>query len=114
MDDEYGTLFQLESAGGKLQVVQEATYRLRGSWVLRDLARATGSNDFATSSGATVPFRRPSDSSSLRAEDDLGDAWSEAWRRQQRPCARAEGTIARGNDLARYLDGSLAAIGIGG
>lgn len=55
------------------------TYRLGGSSVFRDLAFATGSNDFTASVGV-VGLNEPADSSSLRSSerDRAGaGAWSE-------------------------------------
>lgn len=43
-------------------------------------------------------------------EEGLEAALSLALRRKHRAWGRADGAKARGNDLARYLDGSLAAI----
>lgn len=72
---------------------------------------AIGSNDFAVASESVVEVRELADSSSLRSAGAAFDeAWSETLRRKQKPCGRAVGTNARGNDLARYLDDSLAAI----
>lgn len=86
------------------------THRLRGSGVFRDFALAIGSNDFTTSSGTGVASEL-ADSSSFRSPaGDLDAASSLALRRKQTLWERAEGRIARGNDLIRYLDGSLAAI----
>lgn len=86
------------------------TYRLRGSCFLRPLVLAIGSKDFSTSSDGTALVREPADSRSLTSTCALDDALSETLRRQQKPLGMAEGAKARGNDLARYLDGSLAAI----
>lgn len=56
------------------------TYRLRGSWILRDLALATGSNDFTTSSG-TDAVKEDASSSSSWSDSRLAGASSEALRR---------------------------------
>lgn len=85
---------------------EQQTHRLRGNWPLRDFALAVGSNDFNTSSGTAVANELDSSSSA----GDLDAASSLALRRKQTLCGRADGRIARGNDLVRYLDGSLAAI----
>jgi hypothetical protein len=78
------------------------------------LAFEAGSNDFTVDSGMdTADVNAPEDSSSFRsAAGDLDEAWLEAFRHQQENWGRAEGTKARGNDRARYLDDSLAAIGV--
>lgn len=83
------------------------TYRLRGSLVLRDLACATGSKDFAASSDTGVVKE---DAVSSSSERRLAGASSEALRRPRKAWGRAEGMNARGNARARYLDCSLAAI----
>jgi hypothetical protein len=83
------------------------TYRLRGSLVLRDLACATGSKDFAASSDTGVVKE---DAVSSSSERRLAGASSEALRRPRKAWRRFEGMNARGNARARYLDCSLAVI----
>ena len=94
----------------------QTTYRLLGSWFFRDLAVFIGSNDFTISSDTGV-LKELSVSSSLSWSDDDGDGFavasSLALRRQHTAWGRTEGTRARGNDLARYLDDSETAILLG-
>lgn len=71
-------------------------------------------NDFTTSSGTGVAKELAGSSSLMWSDDGLEAALSLALRRKHRVWGRAEGAKARGNDLARYLDGSLAAILGGG
>lgn len=91
----------------------QTTYRLLGSWFFRDLAVFIGSNDFTISSDTGV-LKELSVSSSFSWSDDDGDGFavasSLALRRQHTAWGRTEGTRARGNDLARYLDDSETAI----
>lgn len=74
---------------------------------MRPLACLTGSKFFADDS--VVAVRPPADSRSFRSA--AGDL-DEALRHHPSVWRRADGTRARGNDLARYLDDSLAAIGM--
>lgn len=83
------------------------TYRPRGSFVLRALACAAGSKDFAASSETDVVKE---DAVSSSSERRLAGASSEALRRPRKAWGRAEGMKARGNARAKYLDCSLAAI----
>lgn len=86
------------------------TYRERGSWALRPLARVTGSNDFAIASDTGVVKDDAVSSSSSWSDKRLDGASSEALRRPKKACARVEGTNALGTARARYLDDSLTAI----
>jgi len=83
------------------------TYRLRGSWDLRALARDTGSNDLAALS-ETLEVKDEAVSSS--SDKRRVGASSETLRRPMKAWWRAEGANALGIALVRYLDGSLAAI----
>lgn len=87
------------------------TYRLFGSWFFRDFAVLTGSNDFTISSDTGVSSELP-DSSSLNWLDDgvFAAASSLALRRPHAVCGRTHGARARGNERARYRDGSETAI----
>ena len=86
------------------------TYRLRGSWALRDLALADGSKAFAAPSGTCAFNEDAVSSSSSWSDRRLVGASSETLRRPKKACEREAGRIDRGNALARYLEGSLAAI----
>ena len=64
--------------------VSMGTDRLLGSWDLRDLAFATGSND-CTSGAGVDRVNVLEDSRSLRSsERDRAGAWSELLRREQK------------------------------
>lgn len=87
------------------------TYLLFGSWVFRDFAVLTGSNDLTISSDTGVSSELP-DSSSLTWLDDgvFAAASLLALRRPHITCGRTHGTAARGNERASCRHGSETAI----
>lgn len=77
---------------------------------MRALLRAIGSNDFAASSDTVVVNEDAISRSSSWSDRRLAGASSETLRLLRKAWERADGTNVRGSALARYLDGSLAAI----